>query len=114
MVQSPLEDAISAVSPSACRPFLTCCSLFRVQVFKFLQLPEKNGDLTAVATEAIAELGLRAKVLNRNLPAWVPPSVAANSTLHASLRRLRGHLDYAGKAGWFSVGGSSGTASMRR
>ena len=77
------------------------------QLFKFLGLPEsKNGELMEIANDAVAELGLRGKVGNRDAPGWVHARLLANATLHAKLRRLRRDLEYAGVAG--------GAASMRR
>ena len=80
-------------------------------LFKFLELPEKAGELTSVAQEAIADLELRQKVLNKNAPGWVHASIIANTTLHSRLRKLRRELEYAGKASW--PAGGIGAVAMR-
>ena len=85
VMQPRLEDLVSRRSgPAAWR-----------QLFKFLGLTEsKSGDLMQIATDAMAELGLRGKVFNRDAPSWVQPAIVANSTLHTRLRRLRRDLEY--------------------
>ena len=87
VLQPRLEDLVSrkpSVGPPAWR-----------QLFKFLELPERSGDLTAIATRAIQDLEMRGKVLNRQTPSWVHAAIAANETLYEQLRSLRHELEYA-------------------
>lgn len=63
-------------------------------LFKFLELAQVSGDLTAVGTRAVSELELRAKVRNTNTPSWVRGAIGQNATHLARLRRMRRELDY--------------------
>ena len=65
------------------------------QLFRFLELKEKEGDLSALAMAASAELGLRAKVTNAAAPAWVAGAIAGNASLSGWLKRLQVAQEYA-------------------
>ena len=78
------------------------------QLFKFLELPEKAADLSAIGTRAVVSLRLHDRVLNSAAPSWVRDAIAANATTLAYLRRLQRDLDYAGE------GASAGQGGGRR
>ncbi len=82
------------------------------QLSKFLELPDK--EVASVGTRAVSELGLRGRVLNSAAPAWVHESLAKNTTLSASLRKLRQDLEYSVEDDdEGSSGGGLGQRSMR-
>ena len=88
VLQPRLEDLVSrkpSVGPPAWR-----------HLFKFLELQERAGDLTAIATRAIAELELRSKVLNKATQGRATALIATNETLYEDLRRLRREVEYTG------------------
>ena len=67
------------------------------QLFKFLELQQVSGDLTAIGQRAVSELELRSRVRNLQAPAWVwerERGLPSNATLHSSLRRMRRELEY--------------------
>lgn len=74
------------------------------QLFKFLELPEKEHDLSTLGSRAVTELDLRGRVLNSASPGWVGGAVATNATLMLTLRRLRRELDYHDKSSAGSTG----------
>lgn len=65
------------------------------QLFKFVELAEQGGDLTATAQEVVKQLELRKRVLNRGAPAWARDAAgASNATLRAWLKKVRTDSDY--------------------
>ena len=101
---SRCSSAQSATACACCsRGWRTSCRASRRSgppawrhLFKFLDLPERAGDLTAIATRAIAELELRSKVLNKATQGRATALIATNETLYEDLRRLRRELEYTG------------------
>jgi hypothetical protein len=63
------------------------------QLSKFLDLPDK--DVASVGARAVA--GLRKRVLNLAAPAWVHAAIARDTSLMATLRKLRQDLEYEGE-----------------
>jgi len=69
------------------------------QLFKFLGLQEKGGDLSLMAMATMQQQQLRSRVFNSGAPGWVREALAQNNTLHASLKKLRRQLEYTSAAG---------------
>ena len=88
-LQLRLEDLVAKKSGAATWRHL----------FKFLDLPEKGADLSAMASGAAQQQQLRSRVYNTGAPGWVRETISRNSTLHASLKKLRRQLEYASAAG---------------
>ena len=97
------------------------------QLFKFLELQQVSGDLTAIGQRAVSELELRSRVRNLQAPAWVwerERGLPSNATLHSSCdgcegswntasRRRRGGGGAAkGGGGGVGDGGLSGAPSV--
>ena len=78
------------------------------RLFKFLELPQVQGDLTAIATRAITELDLRGRVRNTAAPGWVHGAVTANASLIGYLRTMRRDLEYGKAFGKSTRGGGGG------
>ena len=78
------------------------------RLFKFLELPQVQGDLTAVGTRAVAELNLRGRVRNSAAPGWVHGEITRNASLHGWLRGLRREMEYAKVGGKGSGSGGGG------
>jgi len=93
-LQLRLEDLVRRKASKASSSSASGPAAWRL-LFKFLDLPEKVWpELATVASRAVGDLGLRDQVLGRDAPPWVGPAILRNSSLDASLRRLRTDLDY--------------------
>ena len=75
------------------------------QLFKFLELPQVNHDLTAIGQRAVSELELRGRVRNSAAPGWVHSTITGNASMTQWLRRMRRDLEYA-KGGGSALGGT--------
>ena len=98
VTQPRLEDLVSRKSGGAAW----------ARLFKFLELPEKAGDLSSVGAHAVAQLNLRSHVLNRAASPSARAALEGNATLRAYVDRLRSQLDYAGLP---ATAGSAASAS---
>mmetsp|Transcript_74880 Transcript_74880/g.180995 ORF Transcript_74880/g.180995 Transcript_74880/m.180995 type:complete len:83 (-) Transcript_74880:102-350(-) len=52
-----------------------------------------------MAMAAVQQQQMRSRVFNSGAPGWVREALAKNSTLHASLKKLRRQLEYTSAAG---------------
>ncbi|KAL1526212.1 hypothetical protein AB1Y20_014938 [Prymnesium parvum] len=68
------------------------------QVFKWLGLVERNGDLSSLAVAQAQAMRLRHHVYNFGSPGWVHAELMRNSSLHSHLKKIRRELEYKNKA----------------